>query len=160
MESSKCDLTIVDANNYLYMIALAIRQQMIFMQMEDHPFKDLVNTRSPLGFVEQLYEAEGINLFVLPSGNPVGAIGFSKVPLWWAKDGAHILVEEFVISLDDSYVGFGRIAVRRLEELARLHDCFAIMSGNLLGVVPKQIENLYMKKANFNFHYKNFIKVL
>jgi hypothetical protein len=159
MESSSYTIINDLSCNHLNKIARAINRQMQLMQSFNHPFKDLVDLNSPWDLMMLLDENEGLEVFLDSSGEPIGAIGFSKMPLWWAKEGSSVLMEEFVVSLNDSYVGFGRIAVRRLEELAKIHDCALIMSGNLLGTSPKQTENLYMKKAHFDFKYSHFLKV-
>lgn len=162
MESSRNPRVLIDEDPRasLLMIGSAIQMQMIHMIAQGHPLKDVVDPSKVRLFIDKLYELNGINLFTLLDGTPIGAIGFHKASLWWGKEGSNVLSEEFVVSLNDSYVGFGRIAVRRLEELAVKHDCSLIMSGNLLGNTPKQTENLYMNKAKFDFSYKHFIKVL
>lgn len=148
-------------SDFLSEIAGAISSQMYKMMEAGHPFKAIVDPLSSIRYIKALNEAQGVNVYVsVKTGKPVGAVGFSVVPVWWSKGNKPLLVEEFVISLDNSIQGFGRLAVKRLEYIASLFDCQLIMSGNLLGTTQKQTENLYMKKSGFQLNYQHFVKVV
>lgn len=76
---------------------------------------------------------------------PVGVLACSIQELWWI-DG-RVLVEDLVLSLTDTDIGFGRFAVRQLELLAQTNTCSLILSGSSMVERTKEVTNLYVKRG-------------
>lgn len=87
----------------------------------------------------------------------VGILMYDFGNLWWANGAC--LKELLVYAVDPNFVGFGRIALERLEELAVEHDCVLIETGSALALDRKLVENLYMKKGKYDLNYPTFVKV-
>lgn len=142
-------------------IAKLFVTEMLEMKANGHPFRGLVNTDlyNVLHRLSAFKVAGGkILVFVQEQTREfAGALGYSILPVWWAKEGANIaLVEEFVVGV---YPGFGRIAGEFMKEHQKELGCSLIVSGNLLGRNPKMTENLYMRKLGFTFQQGTFCNV-
>lgn len=88
----------------------------------------------------------------------VGIIMYDFGSPWWAD--VYCLKEMSVYAIDPEFVGFGRIAIKRLEELAIENDCTLIETGSAICLDPKMVENLYMKKGKYQFSYPNYIRIV
>lgn len=88
----------------------------------------------------------------------VGVIMYDFGSPWWAA--VYCLKEMLVYAIDPEFVGFGRIAIKRLEELAIENDCALIETGSAFCVDPKMVSNLYMKKGKYQFSYQNYIRIV
>lgn len=110
-------------------------------------------------------------LYVLKSANDCGyldvfvagdrIVGFIlydvSIP-WWTDEPC--LTEMAIFTVDPSFVGFGRIAVERLKEIASIYNCSFIHTASAICIDHKPIENLYMKKGKYHFTYPCFVYVL
>jgi len=148
---------------YIPEIALGISKQIRKMAESNHIFlalADLGDTDAIVEYLQGLMQRGVLEAYVDPHCKQlIGIVGYSCSTLWWAKDDRNrILIEEIILSFNGT-VGFGRVAVQRLEEIARENGCSIIMSGNFLGVGQQQIENLYVRKSGFTKLYSNFFKV-
>ena len=107
--------------------------------------------------VKESYERGNLIVFVDTTDRLIGIIMFDVVRTWWCKE--NILVEEIVMCLAKDYKGFGRVAVKELENIAEFYNCGLISAGSLLSPQDhKKIENLYMIKGEFTAKYSSYIK--
>ena len=84
------------------------------------------------GQVEKFYD----------NGEFVGILVFDVGKLWWSdKD---ILLEQFVLSVTNK-AGFQREAIKRLNEIAKEFDVYAICSGCIYQDKPQMVMNGYYK---------------
>lgn len=90
------------------------------------------------------------------SNKLVGVLAWDIGVPWWTDQKC--LEEVFVYCLDPDLKGFGRIALKRLDELAGIYGCSFIETGGAACVDQKPLENLYMKKGDFTFSYQKYIK--
>jgi hypothetical protein len=125
---------------------------------QGHPLKSLVDYSSILEEVSLRDLQDRLLKFVNTSGKLVGVLAFDVGQPWWSSEKC--LEEVFVYCLDPDLHGFGRIALRHLEDLAETYGCSFIEAGGAACVDSKPLENLYMKKGGFSFSYPNFIKRL
>lgn len=88
----------------------------------------------------------------------VGVIMYDFGTPWWAN--CQVLQELTVFTVDPNFVGFGRIALERLKELATEHDCVIIETGSVICLDPGPVKNLYMKKGKYQFSYPNFVHIV
>jgi len=85
----------------------------------------------------------------------VGLLIFDVVQYWWSYD--FFLSEVLVLNTDKKFHGFGRIAIKKLEELADTYKCVGICSGCILEKNAPLVSNMY-KKAGFQIATSNFVK--
>lgn len=123
----------------------------------------VVHPLAPLASLEHIHQTVKIanengylDAFVL-NGHIVGVLMYDIAKPWWSD--CYCLKEMFILTVDPTFKGFGRIALQRLEELAEEHGCSMIETGSAFCLEPKLITNLYMKKGNYNFTYPNFVRI-
>lgn len=75
----------------------------------------------------------------------IGIVVFDVINDWWTDK--KILNEVLILCLSDEFKGFGRIAVDKLEELAKQYDVDFIHSGCMFLKDPQVVSNLYLKKG-------------
>ena len=89
----------------------------------------------------------------------IGLVVYSWENTWWGDNSMNVLIEHMVLCVNKSFKGFGRIAIKALERVAREKKCSAIISGSYLTKETKHIENMY-KKQGFTQVCPSFVKVL
>lgn len=77
----------------------------------------------------------------------VGILCFNIDTPWWADENSRVVVENLVLCVDDTFKGFGRIAVKALDDIARKYRCTAIISGSYLTKETNMIRNMYLKQG-------------
>lgn len=144
----------------LQQVAFAYSLQMQEMQSYDHPLGSVAFPHNSYILLEALNERGQLEAWIDKwNGAVVAVLGYSVQDVWWTN-GKKALVEETVKAISTNIRGFGRVALERLEELAKINDCAMIISGNIISQDQKLTENLYRKRGGFQFEYKQFIKVL
>jgi len=146
----------VNSIKYLEDTAKLIEKQVDLMIAEGSPLSGIVNLCYLRDYLYKVYCHGRITSFEDAEGNFIGTVGSSFAEMWWAQKSV-CLVEEFVVG---NCSGFGRIALRYLDRVAKETNCKVISSGNFLGTQPKMIENMYMKHGKFDLVRQNFIKVV
>ena len=101
--------------------------------------------------------ARGRVVVFTEAGSLVGILVFDVGSLWWTTET--VLIEEFVLVVQDGFHGFQRIAIQELERLAKEYDVAAILAGSLYTDEPRMVLNAY-KKAGFTETAPTCIKVL
>lgn len=86
----------------------------------------------------------------------VGVLMFDVAKPWWSDE--FCLKEMLVLTIDPEFYGFGRIALARLQELAKEYDCALIESASAFNLDHKLVGNLYMRKGKYDLSYPNFVK--
>ena len=124
---------------------------------KDHPLYNVPTLEGVIKFFTGLQAAGNLDVYAL-GDNIVGVLGYAIGPVMWSD--RRCLQEMVVFQVDKRFIGFGRIALERLNELAVIHDCSVIAAGSLINMDPKMTTNLYMKKGGFTFSYPCFCKVL
>lgn len=87
----------------------------------------------------------------------IGIVAFDVSTHWWTDK--KVLCELLVLCLSDSFKGFGRIAVDKLEALAKEHNAEIICSGCMFQKEPQIVTNLYLKKG-YKLSLPNYVKFL
>lgn len=90
--------------------------------------------------------ARGNVVIFTDAGSLVGILMFEVGKLWWTSED--ILIEEFILVVDEHYHGFQREAIKELERLAEEYDVSAIVAGSIYMDCPSLVMNAY-KKAGF-----------
>ena len=87
----------------------------------------------------------------------VGLLAYDVGYSWWSKK--RILSEVFVFGLDPEFKGFGRVARKELDSLAKLYNCDVIIAGNFFMEKPAVMTNTY-KKGGFEISCPTYTKVV
>lgn len=80
----------------------------------------------------------------------VGLLLYQVIYTWWSQET--IVTEELILSLDKRYAGIQRLAMKELERIARGFESRIIISGNLISVDKKLVENGYDKQGYQHKH--------
>lgn len=91
-------------------------------------------------------------------GCVVGYVGYTIENPWWMTE--EVFKELFVLCVDSTFHGFGRVAAKWMEETAKLNHIHIIETAAALPEDPQMVRNLYMKKQRFTLEYPAFVKVL
>ncbi|WP_295789430.1 hypothetical protein [uncultured Veillonella sp.] len=87
----------------------------------------------------------------------VGLLLYQVIYTWWSQET--IVAEELILSLDKRYAGIQRLAMKELERIARGFESRIIISGNLISVDKKVVENGY-EKQGYQHKHSIFMKRL
>lgn len=98
--------------------------------------------------------AKHLILFKDTNGRNVGVLAFDIVTPWYTK--ATCFEELFVLGLDPSFHGFGRVALDYMLKRAKGLGCSIMETGASMTDNPKMIENLYKRHGHCAFSYPNF----
>ncbi|WP_196599036.1 hypothetical protein [Pectinatus frisingensis] len=87
----------------------------------------------------------------------IGLLAFDVGYTWWTSE--LLLSEQFVFCIDPEFKGFSRIAIRELDNLARIFNCKFIVAGNFFMDKPAIVSNAY-KKGGFELTCPSYIKIV
>lgn len=88
----------------------------------------------------------------------VGAVAFTVDTPWYTRYTC--LEEVFVLDIDPSFYGFGRVALKFLKKTAKAYGCSLLETGASMTDEPEMLRNLYEKKGKCTFSYPSFVWVL
>ncbi len=138
-------------------ISTSLYNHMTAIGAKGHPLAPFVS----FGNIHRTFETANrsgyLDVYVLGE-RIIGVIMYDFGNLWWATGAC--LKEMIVFTVDPDFVGFGRIALERLEELAVEHDCALIETGGALAEDKKLMENLYIKKGGYQITYPTFVRIV
>lgn len=97
-------------------------------------------------------------LFKDTNGRNVGVLAFDIVTPWYTRRTC--FEELFVLGLDPSFHGFGRVALKYMKKRANDLGCALMETGASMTDKPKMIENLYKRHGKCDFTYPCFVWVL
>ena len=103
-------------------------------------------------------EARHLILFKDSKGRNVGVLAYDVVTPWYTRRTC--FEELFVLGLDPTFHGFGRVAMYYMRQKAKELGCSLMETGASMTDKPKMIENLYKRHGKCTFSYKNFVWVL
>lgn len=101
-----------------------------------------------------LADAKHLILFRTPEGHNVGVLAFDIVTPWYTRYTC--LSEMFVLALDPTFHGFGRVAMDYMLKRAKGLGCSLMETGAAMTDKPKMIENLYKRHGHCAFTYPCF----
>lgn len=87
----------------------------------------------------------------------IGIVAFDISTHWWTNK--EILNEVIILCLSDTFKGFGRIAVDKLDEIAKQNKVDIICSGCMFQKEPQMVTNLYLKKG-YELRLPTYVKFL
>ena len=102
--------------------------------------------------------ARHLILFKDSKGRKVGVLAYDVVTPWYTRRTC--FEELFVLGLDPSFYGFGRVALKYMKKRANDLGCSLMETGASMTDKPKMIENLYKRHGKCTFSYQNFVWVL
>ena len=105
-----------------------------------------------------LADANHLILFKTTEGHNVGVLAFGVVTPWYTRFTC--FEELFVLGLDPSFYGFGRVALKYMKKRAKGLGCALMETGSSMTDTPKMIENLYKRHGKCDFTYPCFVWVL
>lgn len=148
----KVEITDEKMLNYL---ASKLYDQM--RNLKTKPAKHLINYRSI--YLSLYWAANDHTLVVFKvDDHIIGTLAYTIVTPWYSKHSC--LEEMFVLCLEPSYYGFGRVALKFLKRAAKAYGCALMETGAAMTDQPTLLENLYTKVGKSNFSYPNFVWVL
>lgn len=103
-------------------------------------------------------EARHLILFKDSKGRKVGVLAYDVVTPWYTRRTC--FEELFVLGLDSTFHGFGRVAMYYMRQKAKELGCSLMETGASMTDNPKMIENLYKRHGKCTFSYPNFVWVL
>ncbi|MBS5519645.1 MAG: hypothetical protein KHX13_04850 [Acidaminococcus intestini] len=96
--------------------------------------------------------------FRTPENGLIGILIYDIVNFWWSDEP--FFSEVLVLKTDPTFTGgFGRMAIRQMERIAKDNKCVGICSGCILERNAPMVTNMY-KKAGFQITTANFVKDL
>ena len=103
-------------------------------------------------------DANHLILFKTPEGHNVGVLAFGVVTPWYTHFTC--FEELFVLGLDPSFYGFGRVALKYMKKRAKVLGCALMETGASMTDKPKMLENLYKRHGKCDFTYPCFVWIL
>ena len=103
-------------------------------------------------------EARHLILFKDSKGRNVGVLAYDVVTPWYTRRTC--FEELFVLGLDPTFHGFGRVAMYYMMQKAKEIGCSLMETGASMTDNTKMIENLYKRHGKCTFSYPNFVWVL
>jgi hypothetical protein len=138
-------------------VSTAIYNHMAEMGVKGHPLAPFLSFENVHRTCEIANRSGYLDVYVL-GDRIIGVIMYDFGNLWWADEAC--LKEMIILTIDPDFVGFGRIALERLEELAVEHDCALIETGSAMHLDKKLIENMYVKKGRYQITYPTFVRIV
>lgn len=160
MGAKAVDVTLLDrqlTTDEVLHVSTAIYNHMTMIGAKGHPLAPFVSFGNIHRTLETANRSGYLDVYVLGE-RIIGVIMYDFGNLWWANGAC--LKEMIVFTIDPDFVGFGRIALERLEELAVEHDCVLIETAGALAEDKKLMENLYTKKGGYQVTYPTFVRIV
>lgn len=126
--------------------------------LKSKPGKSFANMEAIYKTLYWLADAKHLILFKDTNGRNVGVLAFDIVTPWYSTKTC--LDEVFVLALDPSFHGFGRVAMEYLKSKAKACGCALMVTGASMTDDPKMVENLYKRHGKCSFSYPCFAWVL
>lgn len=157
MEGWKADSLVsieVDPNDNKTLDYIASKVYHEIRELRSKPGKTFADFGSIYNSLYWVAEAKHLILFKDTNGRNVGVLAFDIVTPWYTK--ATCFEELFVLGLDPSFHGFGRVALDYMLKRAKGLGCSLMETGASMTDNPKMIENLYNRHGHCAFSYPNF----
>ena len=149
LESTPVDPNDDDTLNY---IASKVYNEI--RKLKSKPGKTFADFGSIYYSLYWIAEAGNLILFKDVQGRKVGVLAFEIVTPWYTRFTC--LDEIFVLGLDPSFYGFGRVALDFMKKTAKDIGCALMQTGASMTDNPKMIENLYKRHGHCSFSYPSF----
>lgn len=148
----------VDPNDdkTLKYIASKVFEQM--RSLHSKPGKTYAHLGSIYDNLYLLAKANHLILFRNTRGRNIGVLAFDIGIPWYTHYTC--FSEVFVLGLDPSFYGFGRVALQYMKKKAKDLGCSLMETGASMTDDPKMIENLYKRHGKCNFMYSCFVWTL
>lgn len=153
-EANSLEPTQVDPNDddTLHYIASKVYNEI--RKLKSKPGKTFADFGSIYYSLYWIAEAGNLILFKDVQGRKVGVLAFEIVTPWYTRFTC--LDEIFVLGLDPSFYGFGRVALDFMKKTAKDIGCALMQTGASMTDNPKMIENLYKRHGHCAFSYPSF----
>ena len=153
-EANSLEPTPVDPNDddTLHYIASKVYNEI--RKLKSKPGKTFADFGSIYYSLYWIAEAGNLILFKDVQGRKVGVLAFEIVTPWYTRFTC--LDEIFVLGLDPSFYGFGRVALDFMKKTAKEIGCALMQTGASMTDNPKMIENLYKRHGHCAFSYPSF----
>lgn len=122
--------------------------------LKSKPGKNFADFGSIYYSLYWIAEAGNLILFEDVQGRKVGVLAFEIVTPWYTRSTC--LDEIFVLGLDPSFYGFGRVAMNYMKKEAKDLGCSLMQTGASMTDNHKMIENLYKRHGHCAFSYPCF----
>lgn len=113
-------------------------------------FKSINNAVLLMSYAESLWICKRKS-----DGAFIGVVAFEIDRPWWSDKTC--LEEIFVIQINPSFYGFGRLALNFMKTKAKAYGCALMETGASMTDKPELLESLYHKKGKCTFTYPNFV---
>lgn len=127
---------------------------------DTQPLSKLVSRTKVLKSIKEMFIVYGCIRFIrsIKDDSLLGAFAYAIGSDWWTE--GDVMAEVFVVTVNPRCYGIGRIAGKHMIKIAHQNNVKLIQSGSLLAGNHKLINNLYVKKLNFDkqfcCYYKTF----
>ena len=122
------------------------------------PAWKIADFRSIVYSLYWLADAGHLVLFKDSNDKMIGVLAYDIESPWYSKFTC--FEEIFVLGLDPSFVGFGRIALKWMKKKAKDSGCALFETGASMTDSPELLENLYKRHGRCTFSYPSFVWVL
>lgn len=144
----------VDPNDDETMRYIASKVYNEIRHLKSKPGKTFAEYGSIYYSLYWIAEARHLILFKDTNGHKVGVLAFDIVTPWYTRRTC--FEELFVLGLDPTFHGFGRVAVKYMLKRAKDLGCSIMETGASMTDNPKMIENLYKRHGKCDFTYPCF----
>lgn len=122
--------------------------------LQTRPAKHVVNYRSI--YLSLYWAANDHTLVVFKvDDHIIGTLAYTIITPWYTHH--RCLEEMFVLCLEPSYHGFGRVALKFLKRAAMCLGCAIMETGASMTDQPEVLRNLYTKVGKCTFNYPSFV---
>lgn len=143
-----------DLDTLKYLAAKLLDQM---RSLQSKPARKLADYHSI--FYTLFWLAHSHNLVIFRKGeHTVGALAYTIDTPWYTRYTC--LEEVFVLELDPSFYGFGRVALKFFKETAKAYGCSLLETGASMTDKPEMLRNLYERKGKCSFSYPSFVWVM
>ena len=119
---------------------------------QHHPFYAVLRDKDRIFMSISTLNHHGQIAYFYHEDKLIGAVAFTiqRDALWWCR--ADIVEELFVLAMDDTFHGFGRVAAQFLKDMCAANACDLVLTGTALGS-----NNSYRKVGGYSFEYPSFV---
>lgn len=144
----------VDSNDDETMRYIASKVYNEIRNLKSKPGKSLAEFEAIYYSLYWVADARHLILFKDTNGRKVGVLAFDIITPWYTRRTC--FEELFVLELDPTFHGFGRVALDYMLKRADGLGCSLMETGASMTDNPKMIENLYKRHGHCAFSYPCF----
>lgn len=126
------------------------------LKESNHPFSKYAHYPTMKANIKQMVEDEELVVFETKKDKKAVGVISAKFERPWFVNGT-CLCESFVLCLDPSFYGFGRVAGNWLKKAAKIGGASFVYVGSDISDNPKIIENIAVKKMGCRPVGKTFV---